>query len=526
MNKASPEDVFEARGGRRENFSSKKAKAQNGGNAGAGGEDELILDPSNPLQTAKVFVVWLYMKGTARTLQHHGHVFFRWNGCCYEELPEDTIRSQVFHFLGKAKRWQENTKGALTLADFKPNSHRVSNVVDALRAETNLDASLQPPVWLAGAPTDAPPANEILCFPNGLLHLPAMRLLPTTPLFFSVNAVEFPYDPSAPEPIEWKRFMLSLWADDSEVISTLLELIGYFLLPATDQQKLFLIVGVKRSGKGTIARIIKHLLGSRNVCAPTLASLGQQFGLAPLIGKQLAIIPDARLSGRVDQQAIAERLLSISGEDALTIDRKFLPAWTGTLSTKIILLTNILPNLGDVSGALASRFIILVTEKSFFGREDLGLLQRLLPELPGIMNLAIAGWHRLRERGHFIQPASSIQALEDLENLTNPTGAFLREVCEIGPGRQVECSLLFCYWRAWAEKQNRQHVGTVQAFGVNIRAGMPGLRISQPRQEGGRARCYEGIALKPDLDPSLRVIAEALHDAEDKGAEEKTRRWK
>jgi len=116
--------------------------------------------------------------------------------------------------------------------------------------------------------------------------------------------------------------------------------------------------------------------------------------------------------------------------------------------------------------------------------------------------------------------------LEDLENLTNPTGAFLREVCEIGPGRQVECSLLFCYWRAWAEKQNRQHAGTVQAFGVNIRASMPGLRISQPRHEGGRARCYEGIALKPDHDSSLRVIAEALHDAEDKGAQEKTRRWK
>jgi putative DNA primase/helicase len=203
-----------------------------------------------------------------------------------------------------------------------------------------------------------------------------------------------------------------------------------------------------------------------------------------------------------------------------------LPAWTGTLSTKIILLTNVLPNLGDASGALASRFVILVTEKSYFGCEDLGLLQRLLPELPGIMNLAIAGWHRLRERGHFIQPASSIQALEDLENLTNPTGAFLREVCEIGPGRQVECSLLFCYWRAWAEKQNRQHVGTVQAFGVNIRASIPGLRISQPRQEGGRARCYEGIALKPDLDSSLRVIAEGLHAAEDKGAEEKMRRWK
>ena len=196
MNKASPEDIFEARGGRRESFSSKKkAKARNGGNVGDGGDDELILDPLNPLQTAKVFVVRLYMKGTARTLQHHGHVFLRWNGPCYDELPEDTLRCQVFHFLGKAKRWQKNATGIFTLADFRPNSHRVSNVVDAIRAETNLDASLQPPVWLAGAPTDAPPANEILCFPNGLLHLPAMRLMLTTPLFLLCQRCRVPVRP-------------------------------------------------------------------------------------------------------------------------------------------------------------------------------------------------------------------------------------------------------------------------------------------------------------------------------------------
>jgi putative DNA primase/helicase len=42
-----------------------------------------------------------------------------------------------------------------------------------------------------------------------------------------------------------------------------------------------------------------------------LASLGQKFGLSPPIGKQLAVIADARLGGRADQQAIAERLLSV-----------------------------------------------------------------------------------------------------------------------------------------------------------------------------------------------------------------------
>ena len=100
---------------------------------------------------------------------------------------------------------------------------------------------------------------------------------------------------------------------------------------------------------------------------------GTNFGLAPLIGKRLAIISDARLSGRADQHAIAERLLSITGEDALTIDRKYAPAWTGRLHTRFLILSNELPRLADASGALAGRFILLSLTESFYGREDQGL---------------------------------------------------------------------------------------------------------------------------------------------------------
>jgi putative DNA primase/helicase len=62
-------------------------------------------------------------------------------------------------------------------------------------------------------------------------------------------------------------------------------------------------------------------------------------------------------------------------------------------------LTNELPRFSDSSGALAGRFVILRMTESFYGKEDTGLTQRLLAELPGILNWAIEGWHRLRERG-------------------------------------------------------------------------------------------------------------------------------
>ncbi|MDZ7735869.1 MAG: hypothetical protein U5P41_07065 [Gammaproteobacteria bacterium] len=61
------------------------------------------------------------------------------------------------------------------------------------------------------------------------------------------------------------------------------------------------MVGPRRSGKGTILRVMTALLGRSNVAAPTLSSLAAPFGLQPLIGKTAGLISDARLGGRADR---------------------------------------------------------------------------------------------------------------------------------------------------------------------------------------------------------------------------------
>ena len=63
---------------------------------------------------------------------------------------------------------------------------------------------------------------------------------------------------------------------------------------------MLMLVGPKRAGKGRIAAILSRLVGLANVAGPTLASFNSNFGLWPLIGKTLAVIDDARLSGRSD----------------------------------------------------------------------------------------------------------------------------------------------------------------------------------------------------------------------------------
>jgi P4 family phage/plasmid primase-like protien len=374
-----------------------------------------ILDPADPLPSARLFVERQYEHDGTRTLHHHGGLFYRWTGTHYPAAEDAALRAQVYSFLEHAQRWDARRQKAVP---FQPNTSKVNNVMDALKAVANLPSTVQPPAWLDGR-TDPPPAEIVAC-QNGLLHLPTKRPVPASPALFSLNALNFDYDPDAPDPKAWLGFLDDLFGQDWQASNALQEAFGYVLTTDTQHQKVFLIVGPKRSGKGTIARVTTSLLGRANACAPTLASLGTNFGLAVLIGKPLAIISDARLGGRADQHAIAERLLSVSSEDAVTADRKFLPAWTGKLPTRFLILTNELPRIADTSGALASRFVVLRLENSFYGREDHGLTSRLLTELPGVLNWAIEGWRRLQERGHFVQPESAADAVRVMEDLSSP----------------------------------------------------------------------------------------------------------
>ena len=456
--------------------------------AGSTEELPLVLNPSDPLANARRFVADIFTRDDRATLVHHRGEFFTWIRSHYRRLDETDLRARLYEYLESAQ-----VKDGDALRPFRPTTRRVAETLDALRAAAHLASEITPPAWLEQV-CDLHPSEIVACC-NGLLHLPEMQLLGHDPDYFATSALPVAFDPFAPEPTEWLSFLRSVWGTDEEAIGTLQEAFGYCLTSDTRQHKIFLLVGPKRAGKGTIARVLAALLGKENVAGPTLGALSSNFGLAPLIGKPLAIISDARLSGRTDQAVIVERLLSISGEDILTVDRKNREPWTGTLPTKFLLLSNELPRLADASGAMASRFVVLTMSNSFYGREDTGLFDSLRGELPGILRWGVEGLQRLRERGRFIQPRSSAEAIRDLEDLGSPVGAFARHRCEVGPGKSVTTDDLYAAWRAWCHEQGREHTTNRQTFGRDLRAAVPGLATKQRREALQIVRFHEGISL-------------------------------
>jgi len=458
-----------------------------------------VCSTSTPVSSAKEFVRREFERDGEKLLVRYRNSFYRYTGSHYEECDDDFLRAKLYTFLESAV-----TPAEVGFVPFNPTQAKVNVVWDALESYVYVDANLHAPFWLKGATQTCDPANLIACR-NGLLMIDTRQLLPHSPHLFNVNCLPFDYEPEAPNyPPLWMKFLRQLWPNDKLARWTLQEIFGLMLTTDTSFQKIFLLVGPRRSGKGTIGRVLTALLGMDNVAGPTLASLNTNFGLSPLINKRLAIVSDARLGVNTDAQAIAERLLSISGEDTLTIDRKYQEPWTGRLSARFLLLTNELPRITDVSGALASRFILLKLTQSFLDNEDRRLTLKLLRELPGILNWALEGLEWLREYGYFEMPESSSAAIQQLEDLNSPIGAFLRDWCEQTPELTTPVRRLFAAWGLWCW-ENGYRSGAAHVFGRNLHAAIPGLRTTGK----GQTRAYCGVGLSEEGEESFEDARKA-----------------
>ncbi len=470
-------------------------------------KEKIELSPNHARGMAEALMEKDFTNVDGQTLQRTGGLWYRHNGACYAEMPDEAVRTRAWDFLERdcvrqTKVINAEGKAEWKIVPFKPATAHINAAMDALRSLT-YSQELPMPSWLPGY--IGPDAREIVSMANGLLHIPTRQLLPHTPGYFSQNALPYGWVENGP-PREWLKFLDQVWPGDQESIDTLQEMFGYLLTADTSQQKMFMIIGPKRSGKGTIGRVLRAMLGAANVASPTLTSMQKDFGLQPLIGKLCAMLPDARVAPGANTQAIVERLLMVSGEDCITVDRKHIEAWTGTMSARFVFLTNETPQLGDASGALAGRFIVLSMNQSFYGREDTKLGSRLLEELPDIFRWALDGRARLNARGHFVQPSAGQEDVAEMEELSSPITAFVRDCCEIGDPYMEKVDDVYDAWLMWCRENGRSSPGTKAVLGKMLRAAYAGLARNRTVWDGDRVPVYSGIRMTEETRKKLHAF--------------------
>jgi putative DNA primase/helicase len=466
------------------------AQHANSNGAGPNGATIVLPPPSVPMDVAREFARVKFLHADdSPTLRHWRGGFWHWKTSRWVEIEQRVVRAWAYEFTEHATYERRDKKGEIEIVGWAPNRSKVADLLQAFEATAHLPDTVAQPTWI-GVP-DAPDDLIVACA-NGLLDVGERTLLDHDPRFFNQTAVPFAYDAKAPQPKQWLEFLQALWPEDPSSIAALQEWFGYIISGRLDLHKILLLVGPTRGGKGAIARVLGALVGRENVAGPTLSSLGTGFGLSTLIGKPLAVISDARLPTGRSSQTVVERLLAISGEDTIDVDRKYRDPWTGKLPSRFMVISNELPKLGDASAAIAGRFVPLQLSRSWLGKEDRELETRLHAELTGILNWSLDGLKRLTKNDHFTRPESTEEAMDTLMDLASPAGAFVRDCCEQGE-HETNFDEMWKAWKDWAEDNNHSR-GTKQTFGKDLRAAVPSIRVKRPRAEGEKRKTiYWGI---------------------------------
>jgi putative DNA primase/helicase len=453
----------------------------------------LLPPPSQPMQVAREFVrQCLLYNGAANelTLRYWHGGWWTWRSSHWGEVEKRAVLSLLYRFTEHA--------AYVDGGDFKPwapNRRKIGDLLEALGAIVILSDQIDQPCWL-----DQRTTGTIVAIDNRLLDITTRRLHDHTPLYFNVTAVPFAYDPAARAPQRWHAFLDELWPNEAAAIDVLGEWFGYVISGRLDLHKILLMVGPTRGGKGVIARTLSELIGKKNVAGPTLNSLGGDFGLAPLIGKSLAVISDARFVGK-NSNVVVERLLSISGEDALTVNIKYKEQWTGKLPCRLHVISNELPKLGDASQAIIGRIVLLPLSRSWLGQEDHGLERGLHAELPGILNWALDGLERLQLADRFTPLGSADDMITTMRDLASPVAAFVREMCVVDVSKEIDVDELYSAYKPWAE-ENGHPRPSKSVFGRDLRAAVPSIDRTRPRDGSTRHYVYAGLALRDAGDSS------------------------
>lgn len=460
-----------------------------------------------------------YFDQHKRALKYWKEGWYSWKGGVYETITRDHFEGGLTKFIREefehcwkleAERYEawinspdyrkESDKGPPKIK--KVSTQLTKNVVQATKSYCSLRNSQQLHAW-----TDGHDEGHCVAVKNGILNLTKAItdppppeneiLLPHTPEWFSTIKLDFPFDPIAQCP-SWTQFLTDVFDNDQESIGLLQRWFGYLLTPDNSLQKILFVIGKPRSGKGTILHVMKSLFGESNIATPGLHDLAAEHTLQTFVGKTIALIADARLSEHADETIITERLLSISGGDPQHISRKYKDHLTGyNLPVRFTLFSNLLPRIKDASGAFLSRCMFLRMPSSHLGREDLGLRDRLLSELPGILNWAILGRHFLDRDGRLTQPNAASILVDDMREIINPVADFIETACERGVGLTVDTKELFKLWERWCVDNDLSHPGTIQSFCRKVK-GITMLESKRMTYGSSSSRVFYGLRPRPE----------------------------
>ena len=290
---------------------------------------------------------------------------------------------------------------------------------------------------------------------NGILRLQTGELLEHSPEYFSTIQSAAAFRPEA-QAHEWLAFLHEAVPDAADR-KTLQQFAGYCLTGDTSAQRALLLIGEGGTGKSTYTRVLAAVLGSLATGSALENIKDGSFLVGNLVGKRMCVVSE--LQRNVDWLPFKR----ITGEDKITVDVKNKTPFTVKLDIKLVILSNVVPFLGDdaTNSSLMRRFLPVAFNVKP-AEPDPALEARLThpDELAGVLNWMLDGLRSL-QANNMRFPAGNFGRLgQEIVEESNKVIEFLRE--RTAPGGEVKSADLYRAYSAWCAETNHRTVSSTR----------------------------------------------------------------
>jgi putative DNA primase/helicase len=369
-----------------------------------------------------------------------------WNGNYWEADQCSYITKMAYQFVTEAKAAlfdQKSFTDASNLLSFE-SVNRLENISKFAATDRSVSAS------------DFDTDPFLLATQDNWVDLKTGRSITPNPDFLVSKALSISHSVQAECP-NFRKFLNDVFEEDSELIGFVQQAIGYSLTGSTAEQCLFIMIGDGANGKSTFINVMNKLLGSYGTTAASqtlIANGGASVGddLVDLIGARLITVSETE-----EGQSLAEaKIKQMTGGDTLK-GRPLYGNWVQfSIIGKLWLATNNLPQINNTDHGIWRRIKAIPFNRTFKAEEqDKYLSDKLMAELPGILNWAIEGCLEWQKDG--LQTPDIIeQQVAEYKSAMDSISQFINEECEVGKEHSYPASKFHQAYRDWCSGAGRK----------------------------------------------------------------------
>jgi len=307
---------------------------------------------------------------------------------------------------------------------------------------------------------------------NGVIDLHSGKLLAGDPEMYITKKVGCDFNEDAPEPVQFKTFLESIFkyplernkselsdedfnlsckAESENLISFLQRLFGYMLLGSCREHIFLVLYGPKgRNGKGELSRIMIKVFGDYggDIAADQLTlssfnrdSSGSSEDIMYLKDKRLVIASETKQGALFDTSFIKRS----TGGDSLVGRHNHGKQMTFAPTHTTCLQTNFIPNAPSEEDAFFSRLLIIPFFRHFCLTPDPGDIyqspidlkidEKLAGEMPGLLKWVVDGALMYQKEG-LKKPAGVLKIVDDYKKDRDIFQEFIDEFCDVDSKRK------------------------------------------------------------------------------------------